>query len=359
MVREDEGPGEAGRATAPARRDEREARRRVSLVAGRVRRRRRSRRSRSRRSRSSTASPTAAGPTSRSSSSTTGCAPTARPTRSPRPRSTRRRCSPRRMQDCIAKRGSSPTRSRSTSPPSGDLLQDGRTSSTRPIARQSGVTADHQRDHPAAARPGRAPTDDELNELRRLPKISEEKARRLLGPLADSSRPRALPSSPTRARRHDPRHRGDAKAAKNRKKRRASTTTSPTTSTTTTVATRLDRTTGVGSTRTRRLPRSSPRAASPSLVTRGALDSSALQRSRSVAAVVRSSARAYAAASSSGRGGAAGRRASRAGTGSRRAWCRSSASTSTSPASGPSAIATATARLSSTTGEPVIRTSSP
>ena len=88
-----------------------------------------------------------------------------------------------RLQDCIATRGQLPNAVAVDFTAVGDLYKTVNRSTRRSRASQG--DADHQRDHPAAARP-RQVHRRRGNELRRLPKISEAKARRLLGPLADA-----------------------------------------------------------------------------------------------------------------------------------------------------------------------------
>jgi hypothetical protein len=136
------------------------------------------------------------------------------------------------MQDCIAKRGQLPNALAVDFTSQGDLQKTVRRYNAA-VARQSGVTAIMD-ETVRQLRESGLETDNELNALRRLPKISEKEARKLLGPLADSlATPRALlefadPCPPGTI----PDTRGNAKAAKNRKKREgASTTTSITTTT--------------------------------------------------------------------------------------------------------------------------------
>ena len=103
-------------------------------------------------------------------------------------------------------RAAARTRSRSTSPSQGDLQKTVRRYNAA-VARQSGVTAIVD-ETVRQLRESGLETDNQLNALRRLPKISEKEARKLLGPLADSM------TTPARAPgirrpvpgRHDPRH---------------------------------------------------------------------------------------------------------------------------------------------------------
>jgi hypothetical protein len=77
-------------------------------------------------------------------------------------------------------------------------------------------------------------TENELNELRRLPKVSTKEARKLLGPLADSiPTPSALPEFADPCPPGTiPDTRGNTKAAKNRRKRERAQATSSTPATT-------------------------------------------------------------------------------------------------------------------------------
>ncbi len=144
-----------------------------------------------------------------------------------------------RMQDCIAKRGQLPNALAVDFTSVGDLQKTVRRYNAA-VARQSGVTA-VMNETVRQLRESGLQTDNELNELRRLPKVSEEEARKLLGPLADSmATPRSLvefanPCPPGTV----PDTRGNKKAAKNRKQREGArtTTSSPTTSTTSTTTT--------------------------------------------------------------------------------------------------------------------------
>lgn len=141
-----------------------------------------------------------------------------------------------RMQDCIAKRGQLPNAVAVDFTAVGDLQKTVRRFNAA-VARQSGVTAVMD-ETVRQLRESGIQTDNELNELRRLPKVSEKEARKLLGPLADSmATPRSLaefadPCPPGTV----PDTRGNKKAAKNRKQQERanpSTTTSATTTTTT------------------------------------------------------------------------------------------------------------------------------
>lgn len=141
-----------------------------------------------------------------------------------------------RMQDCIATRGQLPNALAVDFTSVGDLQKTVRRYNAA-VARQSGVTAIMD-ETVRQLRESGLETDNELNALRRLPKISEKEARRLLGPLADSMpTPRALvdfadPCPPGSI----PDTRGNKKAAKNRKQQERanpSTTTSAATTTTT------------------------------------------------------------------------------------------------------------------------------
>jgi hypothetical protein len=145
-----------------------------------------------------------------------------------------------RMQDCITKRGQLPNALAVDFTSVGDMQRTVRRYNGA-VARQSGVTAVID-ETVRQLRDSGLESENELNELRRLPKVSEKEARRLLGPLADSiPTPRALPDyADPCPPGTEPDTSGNAKAAKNRKQREkrasASTTTSTTTPTTTTVA---------------------------------------------------------------------------------------------------------------------------
>ena len=95
-----------------------------------------------------------------------------------------------RMQDCIAKRGQLPNTLAVDFTSQGDLQKTVRRYNAA-VARQSGVTAIVD-ETVRQLRESGLETDNQLNALRRLPKISEKEARKLLGPLADSmTTPRA------------------------------------------------------------------------------------------------------------------------------------------------------------------------
>lgn len=146
-----------------------------------------------------------------------------------------------RMQDCITTRGQLPNAVAVDFNSVGDLYKTVRRYNAA-VARQSGVTAVID-ETVRQLRVSGLQTDNELNELRRLPKVSEQEAVKLLGPLAHSlATPKALvefadPCPPGTV----PDTTGDKQAAKNRRKREAkrakratTTTTAPTAPATTT-----------------------------------------------------------------------------------------------------------------------------
>jgi hypothetical protein len=146
-----------------------------------------------------------------------------------------------RMQDCITKRGQLPNAVAVDFTAQGDLYKTVRRFNAA-VARQSGVTAIID-ETVRQLRESGLQTDNELNELRRLPKVSEKEARKLLGPMADSiPTPQALPEYADPCPPGTvPDTRGNAKAAKNRRKRAArSTTTTAAPSTTLAPDTALD-----------------------------------------------------------------------------------------------------------------------
>jgi hypothetical protein len=89
-----------------------------------------------------------------------------------------------RLQNCIATRGQLPNALAVDFTGVGDLYKTVRHFNAA-IARQSGVTAIVNKTVRQLRASGLA-TENEVNELRRLPRISDAEARRLLGPLADS-----------------------------------------------------------------------------------------------------------------------------------------------------------------------------
>jgi hypothetical protein len=97
-----------------------------------------------------------------------------------------------RLQDCIATRQQIPNAVAVDFTAIGDLQKTVRRFNGA-IARQSGVTATVD-ETVRQLQASDQLTDAEVNELRRLPKLSEAEARQLLGPLADSiPTPRGLP----------------------------------------------------------------------------------------------------------------------------------------------------------------------
>jgi hypothetical protein len=90
----------------------------------------------------------------------------------------------KRLQDCIATRGQLPNAVAVDFTAIGDMQKTVRRFNAA-IARQSGVTAIVDK-AVKQLRDSEQLTDAQFNELRRLPKISEAEARKLLGPMADS-----------------------------------------------------------------------------------------------------------------------------------------------------------------------------
>jgi hypothetical protein len=143
-----------------------------------------------------------------------------------------------RVQKCITDRGQLPNAVAVDFTAVGDLYKTVRRFNGA-IARQSGVTPIIDETVRQLRESGLA-TENEVKELRRLPKVSEEEARRLLGPLADSiptprglpdiaqpCPPGSLPDNPDEAA-------GSAKSTKSGRGKGSSATTSSTTTTTTT-----------------------------------------------------------------------------------------------------------------------------
>ena len=112
--------------------------------------------------------------------------------------------------------GSCPTRSRSTSRRQGDLQKTVRRVQRghRPTSRASPRSSTRR---VKQLRAREQLTDAELNALRRLPKISEAEARKLLGPLADSI---PTPTAPATSSRHRARPARTPSAARSRRRRR-------------------------------------------------------------------------------------------------------------------------------------------
>jgi hypothetical protein len=137
-----------------------------------------------------------------------------------------------RLQNCIATRGQLPNALAVDFTGVGDLYKTVRHFNAA-IARQSGVTEVIDETVRQLRASGLA-TENEVNELRRLPRISDSEARRLLGPLADSiPTPVDLPAlaNPCPPGTRPDRTARDA-AKKTKKGKRAASTTSSSTTTT-------------------------------------------------------------------------------------------------------------------------------